>query len=82
VAGSYSHAVTEEGKLRSDFDLLDMMDTTGDLVECITEMYGMIWWLAEYAGKHLKVSPELMVEQAHGNYHIGLARSPGIEPED
>lgn len=67
MAGSYNHATTNNGKLRS-------WKTMGDAYETIEEMYGMIWFLAE--------GHEDMVEIARQNYRTGIDLSPGKQSEE
>jgi hypothetical protein len=73
MAGSYRHAVTDDGKLRSPDTMSIATETPGDAYATIEEMYGMIWFLA--AG-----SPAA-VERAQRGYKHGIRWSPGIEDE-
>lgn len=45
MAGGWHH-VTQDGSLSGGKMILDMLDSPGDVVECIEQMYGMIWCLA------------------------------------
>lgn len=69
MAGSYAHAVTDDGRLRNPRTMSIATETQGDAYETIEEMYGMIWFLADG-------DPDL-VEHARSNYVAGLALSPG-----
>jgi len=71
MAGSYNHAVNDEGKLRSPRHMTIATETQGDAYETIQEMYGMIWLLAK--GNYRDV------EFARKNYLVGIFVSPGIE---
>lgn len=74
MAGSYMHAVTDDGKLYN-WRMMKAIatETQGDAYETIEEMYGMIWYLAEGdAGR---------VEAARQNYEQGLGLSPGRQDE-
>jgi hypothetical protein len=74
MAGSYSHCVTEDGKLRNPYDLAQMLENGGDVYEAVEELYGMVWYLAD--------GDELKVEEARRMYRDGLQSSPGLEEED
>lgn len=97
MAGSYNHVVDREtGRLYDAEGINGMLEChSGDVVECVEEMYGMIWWLAEQYARSLEDAqgePEgthsttEMVEEARKNYREGLETSPGIgfhlPPED
>jgi hypothetical protein len=73
MAGSYKHAVTDEGQLRNWRNMTIATDTQGDAYETIEEMYGMIWYLADGAAER--------VEEARQNYEQGIALSPGHQDE-
>lgn len=49
MAGSYLHAVTDEGDLLDPEDFVDFIENLGDAYEMAEEMFGMIWWLAARA---------------------------------
>ena len=72
MAGSYNHAVNNNGLLRRDQSIA--AENLGDASETIEEMFGMIWWLAS--------GSEDRVELARQNYRQGLAMSPGVEVVD
>ena len=47
MAGSYAHIVNDNGTLRNGEGINSMLECmSGDVVEAVEEMYGMIWWLA------------------------------------
>lgn len=73
MAGSYAHAVTDDGRLRSPRTMPIATETQGDAYETIEEMYGMIWFLADG-------DPDL-VERARSNYVAGIALSPGRQDD-
>lgn len=73
MAGSYNHAVTDEGKLRNSKNMTIATETQGDAYETIEEMYGMIWFLA--------VGDPKIVERARLGFKIGIGFSPGKEAE-
>jgi len=71
MAGSYSHATTDDGKLRSHESFVQMVENLGDAYETVEEMYGMIWWLAD--GDPDKVDNALL------NWNFGISeKSPGV----
>lgn len=71
MAGSYSHATTDDGKLRSHESFVQMVENLGDAYETVKEMYGMIWWLAD--GDPDKVDNALL------NWDLGIVvNSPGV----
>ena len=83
MAGSYSHATTDDGRLRNTESMGIATETQGDAYETIEEMYGMIWFLAARITPH--EDPEVMaalVENARVNYKRGLELSPGKQPEE
>jgi len=71
VAGSYLHAVTDDGKLRNPETMTIATETQGDAYETIEEMFGMIWYLAD--------GDAARVEEARRAYRAGIERSPGIQ---
>ncbi len=66
MAGSYEHAVTKAGNLRSSDSWT--IENLGDAYEMAEEMYGMIWWLARESD-----DPGAAVEEARQRYRDGLA---------
>lgn len=69
MAGSYNHVVNKDSSLRTAEQINDSLEClSGDVVEAVEEMYGMIWYLAEG-------SPE-KVEQARQNWRAGYKLSP------
>jgi hypothetical protein len=71
MAGSYKHATNDQGQLRSPRHMSIATETPGDAYETITEMYGMIWYLANGNADR--------VETARRYYLDGLDKSPGKE---
>jgi hypothetical protein len=69
MAGSYRHAVDDDGKLQTGEGMLIATETQGDAYETIEEMYGMIWYLANGDAD--------LVEEARVNWQVGIERSPG-----
>jgi hypothetical protein len=78
MAGSYRHAVTDDGKLRNPESMTIATETQGDAFETIEQMYGMIWWLAH----QLLGDDAELVELARIHYREGLGLSPGLEDDD
>lgn len=74
MAGSYNHAVTKQGNLRSPESFSDMIENLGDAYEMAEEMYGMIWFLADQAlgDEPPSEAQREMVERARQNYKTGL----------
>lgn len=72
MAGSYSHATTRAGNLRSNESFAGMIENVGDLYEMAEEMYGMIWYLAEQVSSHTTEPPKSVVERARQRYEEGL----------
>lgn len=70
MAGSYNHIITNQGNLRSNESFVQMIENLGDAYEMAEELYGMIWWLANYAPG--TTSPEDLVEKARQEYAVGL----------
>jgi hypothetical protein len=82
MAGSYNHAVTDDGRLRNQQTMTIATETPGDAYETIEEMFGMIWWLAKGLSEAYGLdTPAAYVEQARRNYQIGLTLSPGIQAD-
>jgi hypothetical protein len=79
MAGGYRHVVDREGNLKSNQEVVDALETGGDVFEAIEEMYGMIWWLAAKAA--IRVNPTSMiiaVDEARDNYELGLRIARGV----
>lgn len=69
MAGSYNHVVNKDSSLRTAEQINDSLEClSGDVVEAVEEMYGMIWYLAE--GELARV------EKARENWRTGYAMSP------
>lgn len=72
MAGSYSHATTDDGNLRSNKSFVQLIENLGDAYEMAEEMYGMIWWLAD--------GDPARVDNAALNWDFGISeKSPGVE---
>jgi hypothetical protein len=74
MAGSYLHAVDDQGRLRNPENMTIATETQGDAYETIEEFYGMVWFLAGGDGD--------LVEQARTHWQRGIDLSPGREPGD
>ena len=72
MAGSYEHAVTDDGKLRT-VSIGIAIENEGDAYETLEEFYGMVWYLAN--------GNAARVEEARVNYRQGIEMSPGMEEE-
>lgn len=77
MAGSYNHVVNKKtGALSKPEDICGMLQChSGDVVECIEELYGMIWYLANHLGSTTDQLADI-VENARVNYEEGLHASP------
>jgi hypothetical protein len=75
MAGSYRHATTDDGKLLSNKDFIEMIENLGDAYEMAEEMYGMIWWLADQIAA--PPATDRFVELARQNWQRGIEMSPG-----
>jgi hypothetical protein len=83
MAGSYAHVIADDGSLASSEHIVNRLDTGGDVVEAIEQMYGMIWYLAhqltklddglgEEAIAIYREDMRTLVEEAQQNYEEGL----------
>lgn len=72
MAGSYNHAVTSKGNLRSNESFVQTIENLGDAYEAVEEMFGMIWWMAHMAPESVAVAPEELVRMARQQYQTGL----------
>ena len=70
MAGSYNHAVDDQGRLWAPSHMGIAAENLGDAYETIEEFYGMVWYLAN--------GDPARVEEARQNYQRGLELSPGI----
>lgn len=74
MAGSYNHIVRDDGNFEADpFTLSNILETDGDVFECVQELYGMIWYLANKSvpnGYHEIVNKN--VAEAREHYQKGL----------
>ena len=92
MAGSYNHVVDDEGRLLDGEGINSMLECrSGDVVECVEEMYGMVWYLASRltgsalgealasraTGSNQAANMASVVEEARQNYQEGLRLSPG-----
>lgn len=91
MAGSYYHAVRDDGKLRY-YTFGELIENGGDAYEMAERMYGMIWFLAQRlsvntmnydAGTGLArgLSAAQWVTLAEQQWRDGISHSPGIEDE-
>lgn len=69
MAGSYGHVVQKDGNLRSNRVITEMLESGGDVFECVEEMYGMIWFLA---ATYAYQNPKAAVQDARHQYKEGL----------
>ena len=70
MAGSYNHVVTDDGRLRNARGINEMLECmSGDVVEAVEEMFGMIWFLAGGDADR--------VMRAEKRYMEGIEMSPG-----
>lgn len=84
MAGSYDHIVDPDGGLDEPHIIGTMLDTwSGDVTECVTQMYGMIWYLAEQLAletaqfsQNQAERLQRFIEEAKQNYKEGLSASP------
>lgn len=85
MAGSYNHVVADDGRLLDGEGINAMLECrSGDVVECIEEMYGMIWYLATQVEGYFSESRYAnddgaahWVEEARKSHQEGLRLSPG-----
>ena len=83
MAGSYNHVVTDDGNLGSNQFVVNMLENGGDVFEAVEEMYGMIWYLAQYWGAPAAPASEVkrIVEDSRKNYIRGLEIAKKIHDE-
>lgn len=67
MAGSYNHIIDDEGNLLENEKFVGMIENLGDAYEMAEELYGMIWYLAQFHPQ-----PNLAVAAARGHYLEGL----------
>ena len=72
MAGSWNHAIDDDGSLRESEDLAGMLENGGDVWEFAEEAYGMVWLLAMSASTVFDLEPEDVIEMARENYKQGL----------
>ena len=83
MAGAHHHITDEDGGLLEPQQIYARLDNRGDIYECIEQLYGMIWYLAEQnvvlRGTDAKNEDEFKseaVDNAQLNYKHGLKVSP------
>lgn len=79
MAGSYDHAVADDGQLLRPQDFTGMVENLGDAYETVEEMYGMIWYLADWVTRDAGGRAAEVVELARQSYLNGLSISPGTD---
>jgi len=85
MAGSWGHVTNDDGTLRDWAEINESLECqSGDVVECVTELYGMIWWLAQHRARMRFATTDVTREQildviasARENYRDGLALGKG-----
>lgn len=77
MAGSYGHAVADDGQLLVNEHFVEMVENLGDAYETVQQMYGMIWWLADRLAETQQADPAALVRAAADNHRHGLEQSPG-----
>lgn len=83
MAGSYHHITDEDGALKDQVGIIESLENHGDVIECIEQMYGMIWYLADRNavangvahGNHFRAMQNT-VKMAQYDYELGLQYSP------
>lgn len=83
MAGSYEHAVNDDGSLRDPGDLFrEGVENLGDAYEVVEELYGMVWFLARQLELPMppRMSKESWVDLAKKNYSRGVELSPTDRP--
>lgn len=78
MAGSWHHAIDEQGRLLNSFELSDMLENGGDVHEFAEEVYGMVYYLAGRLIAHEPGGLESLIEEARMNYREGISVSPGL----
>ena len=75
MAGSWNHAMDDDGALLESEDLAGMLENGGDVWEFAEEAYGMVWLLARTISTTVvpvALNPEDIIEMARMNYKQGL----------
>lgn len=72
MAGSWNHAVDDDGALLESEDLAGMLENGGDVWEFAEQAYGMVWLLARTSSTVFDLDPEAVIEMARENYKQGL----------
>lgn len=75
MAGSYGHIVQKDGNLRYAREIVQSLETGGDVFECVEEMYGMIWFLA---ATYAYTDPKAAVQDARRQYQEGLKKAKEV----
>ncbi len=85
MAGSYAHVTNDDGTLRTPKQINNALECmSGDVVEAVKEMYGMIWWLAYAYAEDMGHPPEAAASLVRGAvkaHKIGLTFSPGVSED-
>ena len=72
MAGSWNHALDDDGSLLDSEDLAGMLENGGDVWEFAEQVYGMVWVLASTISTTVELDPEDIIESARENYKQGL----------
>ena len=72
MAGSWNHAVDDDGALLEPEDLAGMLENGGDVWEFAEQAYGMVWLLAHTISTTVEPDPEDIIDMARENYKYGL----------
>lgn len=72
MAGSWNHAVDDDGTLLESEALAGMLENGGDVWEFAEQAYGMVWLLARTSSTVIDLDPEAVIEMARENYKQGL----------
>ena len=72
MAGSWNHAIDDDGSLLESEDLAGMLENGGDVWEFAEQAYGMVWLLARMISTTVELDPEVIIESARENYKQGL----------
>lgn len=75
MAGSWNHAIDDDGSLLEPDDLARMLENGGDVWEFAKEAYGMVWFLATSLAEETwnwPTDPRKVIEIARQKYKEGL----------
>lgn len=78
MAGGWKHSVDDQGRLLSQDQLVDIMDTPGDWIEYAQEVYGMVYFLASALEVASGMPTDVSVKLASQMHTAGYKYSPGI----